>query len=186
MVIKVIAIVGMSGTGKSTVVDYLTERGYPKVYFGGVIVDEARRRFGPSASQAQERLVREELRAQEGKGAVAARIIPKIEALLKTHEVVVADGLYSWSEYRIFKEKYGNQAVVIAITSSRQTRHQRLSTRPERPLTPEEANTRDYAEVEFLEKGGPIANADYTICNDGTPDELFTKFSALLQQLDLA
>ena len=33
--VKIIAVVGMSGSGKSVAVDYLTEKGYPKVYLGG-------------------------------------------------------------------------------------------------------------------------------------------------------
>ena len=37
--IKLVAIVGMCGSGKSTAVDYLTERNVPKVYFGGVILN---------------------------------------------------------------------------------------------------------------------------------------------------
>ena len=35
---KIIAFVGMPGAGKSSAVDYLTKKGYPKVYFGGVIL----------------------------------------------------------------------------------------------------------------------------------------------------
>ena len=35
-----------------------------------------------------------------------------------------------------------------------------------RPLTGSEARTRDYAEIENLHKGGPIAIADYLIVND--------------------
>ena len=34
--IKILAIVGMSGSGKSVAVDYLTGKGYPKVYFGAI------------------------------------------------------------------------------------------------------------------------------------------------------
>ena len=42
--VKILAIVGMSGSGKSVVVDYLTEKGYPKVYFGGMIYKEMEKR----------------------------------------------------------------------------------------------------------------------------------------------
>ena len=38
--VKILAIVGMSGSGKSVAVDYLTAKGYPKVYFGGMIYKE--------------------------------------------------------------------------------------------------------------------------------------------------
>jgi dephospho-CoA kinase len=178
---KILVIVGMAGAGKSSCVDYIAAKDIPKVYFGGVIVDETKRRFG-EVTQEKERLVREELRAKEGKGAVAARIIPQIKELLKTHNHVIADGLYSWTEYRIFKDTFGDDALVIAVTAPRATRHARLLHRPVRPLTTEEAQTRDYAEIEFLEKGGPIANADYTINNDGSTETLFKDLEAVLQK----
>ena len=42
--VKILAIVGMSGSGKSVAVDYLTDQGYPKVYFGGMIYKEMEKR----------------------------------------------------------------------------------------------------------------------------------------------
>ena len=36
-----------------------------------------------------------------------------------------------------------------------------------RKLTKEEAAKRDYAEIENIEKGGPIAMADFTFINEG-------------------
>ena len=38
--VKILAVVGMSGSGKSVVIDQLTEKGYPKIYFGGMILKE--------------------------------------------------------------------------------------------------------------------------------------------------
>ena len=35
--LKIVAVVGMSGSGNSVEVDYLTRQGVPKVYFGGMI-----------------------------------------------------------------------------------------------------------------------------------------------------
>ncbi|KKU70706.1 MAG: hypothetical protein UX96_C0039G0001, partial [Candidatus Wolfebacteria bacterium GW2011_GWB1_47_243] len=38
---KIIAIIGLSGAGKTEVVEYIIERyGWPKVYFGEVTFDE--------------------------------------------------------------------------------------------------------------------------------------------------
>ncbi len=179
---KILVLVGMPGAGKSTCVDYLTAQGVPSVYFGGVVVDETRRRFG-KVNETLEKQVREELRATEGKGAVATRIIAKIEGLVaEGHNSVVADGLYSWTEYKIFKERWGDQAIIVAISAPRHLRHARLANRPVRPFTEEEVTAREYAEIENLEKGGPIANADYTLLNAGTPEDLLRQLQTVLTQ----
>jgi len=182
---KILVLVGMPGAGKSTCVDYLTAKNIPSVYFGGVVVDETRHRFG-KVNEELEKQVREELRRKEGKGAVAKRIITKIEALLDSgHKVIVADGLYSWTEYKIFKERWGDNAVIIAIAATRKVRHQRLANRPVRPFTEEEVCAREYAEIEGIEKGGPIANADYTLVNNATPADLLRQFDTVLQELKI-
>jgi dephospho-CoA kinase len=51
------------------------------------------------------------------------------------------------------------------------------------PSTFAEAEQRDYAEIENVEKGGPIAIADYTIVNDGTRKGLFLAMDKLLSTL---
>lgn len=180
---KVIVLVGMPGAGKSFCVDHLLKRGYPNAYFGGITVDEVKRR-GLDVNEANERLVREELRRIEGPGVMAHRIIQKLEKLFQEgHAIVVADGLYSWTEYKIFKEKYGDDAIIIAITAPRNLRHKRLANRPIRPLTNEQVTAREYAEIENIEKGGPIANADYTIVNDGTAEDLLAKLDQVLKDV---
>lgn len=169
---RVICFVGMPGAGKSVCVDYLKRNGLPSAYFGGITLDEIKKR-GLELSPASEKFVREDIRAKEGKGAYAVRIIKQVEELFEQgHDYVVVDGLYSWTEYKIFKESFGDNAVMIAIVSPRQVRHERLTKREYRPLTEDEANERDYAEIENLEKGGPIANADYFLANDANVEEL--------------
>ena len=37
--VKIVAFVGLTGSGKSSAVEYLSAKGYPKVYFGGVVLD---------------------------------------------------------------------------------------------------------------------------------------------------
>ena len=183
--VKVIALVGMPGAGKSYCVEYLAKHGLPNVYFGGVIVDEVKRR-GLEVNETNERTVREELRRNEGLGVVASRIIPKIEQLAADgHSTVVADGLYSWTEYKILKERFGDNMLVIAIAAPRATRHARLAKRPIRPLSDEDATKREYAEIENMEKGGPIANADYTLVNDDTPEMMLEQLDKILAKEQL-
>lgn len=182
---KVIVFVGMPGAGKSVCVEYLKNKGLPHVYFGGITIDEVKRR-GMEVNEASEKFVREDIRAKEGNGAYAVRIISQIEKLFdEGNEQIVVDGLYSWTEYKIFKEIFGDSAIIIAIATPTKVRHQRLANRPVRPLTESEATARDYAEIEHLEKGGPIANADYFLANENSVDELEADLARLLPKIGI-
>lgn len=183
----ILTFVGMPGAGKSSCIDYVTSRHKnlpPVLYFGGITIDEVTRR-GLEINEKNERLVREDMRAQEGRASHAKRISAKIdEYITEGHTRMVADGLYSWSEYTFFKEKYGDAAVIVAVTAPRVLRHDRLKNRPVRPLTEEQITSREYAEIENLEKGGPIANADYTLLNKTTPEDLYKQIDNLLNEID--
>jgi dephospho-CoA kinase len=176
----IIATVGMCGSGKSVAGERLQQLGFARVYFGGLTIDEVKRR-GLAVNEANERAVREELRRTHGMGAFAVLSLPQIEALRQSGKRVLIDGLYSFSEYKILREKYGEGLLVIAVFTPRVVRYERLARRTERPLTQTEAVSRDYAEIENIEKGGPIALADYTIVNDGSPEDLIRRLEAVLR-----
>jgi len=182
--VKILAFVGLAGSGKTVAVDYLTEKGFPKVYFGGIILDEVKRR-GLELTQENEQPIREELRAKEGKDFVAKRIVQQIHDLIAAGQHrIVADGLYSWTEYKVLKHEFPGELSVVAIVTPRQLRHRRLAQRPVRPLTQAEADQRDWAEIENIEKGGPIAIADHYIINDGDMEKLHAQIDAELQEIN--
>jgi len=166
---QLIAIVGLTGSGKSEVTKAFVERDYQLVYFGGVTMAELKKR-GLEANEINERAVREQLRAELGMSAYAQLNAPNIKELLDKGSVVI-DGLYSWEEYTFLKELFANLKVV-AVYAPPQIRYQRLAKRAVRPLTTEEAASRDYSEIEKLHKAGPIAMADQTFINIGSSDEL--------------
>jgi len=182
---KVLVFVGMPGSGKSVCVEYLKAKGLATAYFGGITLEEMQRR-GLEVNENNEKAVREDIRAQEGTGAYAHRIIRQLEQFFADGERhVVADGLYSWTEYKIFKEKFGDEAVIIAVVSPRALRHERLASRPVRPLSEADATARDYAEIENIEKGGPIANADYFLNNVETVEVLTDGLQNLLHEIGI-
>jgi len=181
---KIIAFVGLPGAGKSVAVDYITEKGYPKVYFGGVIL-EAMTEAGLEHTQENEKPFREEIRVREGKDFVVNRIITQLHGLIAAGQHrIVADGLYSWTEYKVLKREFPGELSVVAIVAPKRLRHRRLLTRPIRPLTQTEADQRDWAEIENLEKGGPIAIADHYIINDGDLDNVYKQIDKVLEEIE--
>lgn len=177
--IKIIAFVGLAGAGKSSAIKHLTNQGYPKVYFGGVVLN-AMIEAGLDQTPKNEQHFREELRIREGKDFVVNNVIKQIHNLINTGQHrIVADGLYTWTEYKILKSEFPNGLSVVAVVAPRQVRHHRLSIRSVRPLTETAANQRDWAEIENLEKGGPIAIADYFLINDSG----LKKFNSQIDQV---
>ena len=179
---KAVAVVGMCGSGKSVLCSYFTELGGSSVYFGGVAVSQLKKN-GTPINEANERAIRESLRRELGMGAFAVILKDEIVDKLK-HSNVVLDGLYSWSEYVILKELLGDNLVVLAVVTNSGLRKQRLEGRTVRPLTAEQVDSRDVAEIENMEKGGPIAKADYYIINNGTSQQLRDQFQEFMQWFD--
>ncbi len=178
---KVVAIVGMAGSGKSEVARVFADSGFVRVRFGDVTDAEIKKR-GLPLNEKNERLVREQLRQEHGMAAYAKLNLSRINAAFKKSNVAL-DGLYSWEEYNFFKDRYSDDFKVIAVWASPKTRYARLAGRATRPLSPEEAAARDHSEIENTNKGGPIAMADYTIINESTLESLHQQVRKVLASL---
>jgi dephospho-CoA kinase len=183
---RILAFVGLTGSGKSEAVHYVTEKGYPKVYFGGVILG-AMKDEGIEWTETNEKEFREQIREREGKDFVVKRIIDEIHRLIAAGQhYIVADGLYTWTEYKALKHEFPGELTVVAVVAPKHLRHHRLTLRPVRPLTVEEASQRDWAEIENLEKGGPIAIADYFVHNHKDINYLEQQLDAILTDTGFA
>jgi len=167
---KVVSIVGMTGAGKSEVSRVFEENGFTRIRFGDVTDEEIAKR-GLELNEKNERYFRELLRKQHGMAAYARLNLPRIDSALK-HSDVVIDGLYSWEEYIFLKNRFGEDFSVVAVWASPRTRYARLTGRSNRGLALEEAVSRDRAEIENINKGGPIAMADFTIINESSLEDL--------------
>lgn len=179
---KIIAIVGMCGSGKSVACDFLEKKGFEKVYFGGVTLDKLKEE-GLEDTPENEKYMREKLRSELGMGAYAIVLLPKIKELAENHNVVL-DGLYSWDELKILKEEFGDKMSSIAIIVDRKIRYERLATRPIRPFNKEKANERDISEIENIAKAGPIAYADFYIDNNKTIQDFEIRLDKILQEIN--
>ena len=178
---KVVSVVGMAGSGKSEVARVFERNGFGRVRFGD-ITDEKIKEMGLELNEKNESYVRQQLRVEHGMAAYAKLNLPRIDALLKSSNVVV-DGLYSWEEYTLLKSRYGDDFHVVAVWTSPRVRYDRLAKRRIRPLTGKEADSRDIAEIEDSNKGGPIAMADFVIINESALEDLEMETKRVLAAL---
>lgn len=187
---SLVCLTGLTGSGKTTVAQQFIKAGFHYLRFGQITLDEVKRR-GLPPTEANERPIREELRQKYGMGAFALLNLPKIKKLLKQGPVL-GDGLYSFAEYKIFKQAFADNFICIAVYASPTLRYQRLSRRHlqtadkhyiYRPNTPENAQSRDYSEIENLDKGGTIAMADYTLLNTQDLQFLHRQTLSIIQQI---
>ena len=140
---KVVAVVGLCGTGKSEVVRLFAELAeFKTIHFGGAVLDEIRRR-GLAVTEESESLVRVELRAKFGMAAMAVLRMDEIKAALEIPFNVMIDGLYSYSELRLLQASLTSGPTTVAVHSRRDLRVSRLATRRYRPLSEQEMDARE-------------------------------------------
>lgn len=182
---KIIATVGMAGSGKTEIIKFLQAKyKWQNVYFGDATFDRMKEE-GLELNYENERTTREKIRKELGMGAYATLALPKIEKILEKDDIALVESLYSWDEYKILKEKFADNFLVIASYASPATRFKRLSQREnERPIKSiEEFNTRDYTEIEKTDKGGPIARADYTIVNESSLEDYHKTIENIINKI---
>jgi len=189
---KLICLVGMPGSGKTEVSNYLSKkRDFGYFRFGQPVLDKVKE-SGQTSSEKLEREIREGLRREYGMAALAILNEKTIEMLL-TKGHVLGDGLRSYEEYIYLKERFPESLKVIYVFTSPYIRYQRLTKRGERhgidknlkyrSFTLDEAVARDRAEIEGLHIGGTIAMADFTLLNTATKENLYTQIDKVLTEI---
>lgn len=178
---KILAIVGMAGSGKSEVAKFFKEKGFSLIRFGDE-TDTRVRELGLPLSEENERYYREKIRRELGMAAYATVAKPRIDQALKESSTVILDGLYSWEEYKYLVEQFP-YLLLICVFAEPEVRYRRLEKRTVRPLDKEEARERDFSEIENTNKGGPIALADYFIENNGTLEQLQVQVDKLVDRI---
>ncbi|MFC2044492.1 AAA family ATPase [Chloroflexota bacterium] len=178
---KVVSIVGMVGSGKTEVAKLFEQKGFARIRFGDVTDKEIRRRR-LKLDENNERYIRELLRQEHGMAAYAKLNLPIIDQTLKDSDVVI-DGVYSWEEYLFLKDYYADNFCVVAVWAPPKKRYARLTGRQDRRLTTAEATSRDRAEIENINKGGPIVMADFTIINESSFDDLAEETKRLIPKI---
>lgn len=167
---KVIAICGLPGSGKTTAIEAIEDLGVVAT-MGDVVRNEVKKRnLEPSGVNIGK--IAKELREEGGPAIIAKKCVDLIKS--KNKEVIFIDGVRSLSEINIFRKFW--KFPIIAIVIDEKIRFNRLfeRNRSDDPKSLEELNERDKREIDF---GLDIVleNADYVIHNNSTIKDLKNK-----------
>ena len=159
----VIGLAGMSGAGKSIVVNAAKERGYAVVVMGDVVRQEAKNRMLEPTPENIGKIMLE-LRQREGQAAIAKRCVSKIEAVKEPK--IVVDGIRSLNEVDEFKNHF-SRFNLVAVHASPETRFKRLyrRRRSDDPADWAVFQERDMRELS-VGLGNAIAMAEHMIVNE--------------------
>ncbi len=122
------------------------------------------------------------LRKEEGLSAIARRCVTKLRAL--NGGVAVVDGVRNIEEVHLFKEEFGDDFLLIYVQSSTKDRLARISARgraDDRLMDEKRLLIRDERELGWG-MGESIKNADLTIVNNGTINQLSKKVRKIIEE----
>jgi len=166
---RVIGTVGLPGSGKGEAAAVAEEEDVPVVTMGDVIRAECRDRGLDPAEHHGE--IARALREENGPAAIAERSVPLIEdaAGRADTDAVLVDGLRAPVELERFRERFGDEFTLVAITAPFDVRAERLGERgrDDSDVDREALRDREERELEFG-MGEVIDAADVTVDNTDT------------------
>ncbi len=178
---KIIAFVGMPGSGKSEAASIARRLNIPIVNMGDVVREEAARRNLPPTDENLGG-IGSALRREEGMDAIARRCVPRVRSLKS--RVVVVDGTRNIEEINHFKKQFGDDFKLVAIHTPFDLRFERIKKRfrSDDMCNIEELKKRDEREKGWgLDKA--IENADMTIENTHSLEEFQKEIEKALRTL---
>ncbi len=187
----ILIVVGLPGSGKSTVAEMLRDEGFSVIEFGDIWRELLKKTKMPLNDPRATREFTRKLREKYGKDIYARYALKKIKKNMKH---VVLMGLRSTYELDYLKKK-AKSIKIIAIRSPFETRFERLKKRakPEDPKNMTDfrwLNTREkrgFLPDKKEEKHGVVVvmgKADYIITNNGTKAALRKKLDSVLSKID--
>jgi adenylate kinase len=178
---SIIAIVGLSGSGKTETSDFFASKKIPVITFGKTVMEEVEKK-GLKQSEQTQKQVREDLRKKYGLEAMAVLNKEIIKKAFEKSPLVVIDGLYSWEEYTYLKKALPKAKVyLLALHTDKQLRYSRAEKRLDRPN--QYGEERDVNELIGINKAPPIAFADFLVKNNFSIEDLHDQLEEIYRNI---
>lgn len=183
---KIIAVVGMPGSGKSTMLDYMQSKGVSFFNMGDVVTKiEPEKRGITQISEQIEHSIRTELREKLGPAAIAIRTAEEVKNRYKGAKVVAIGGIHSPAELDHFKKEFGSDLFIVCIDCREATRLERLKKRGYRSLDEKAFWHREEWE-HSVGIDTVMSAANVHLSNEGDPASLIKQTEELMKKLKLA
>ncbi len=177
----IIAVVGLPGAGKTEASEFFANKDLPVISFGKVINDYIDKHKMDHTEQVHKK-VREDLRVEYGREALAVLNEKKIKKALEKNVIVVIDGMRSWEEYLYLKKQLPDVKVnIVALHADKSLRYQRIAKRKYRSELYGEK--RDIDELIGTNMGPTIAFADYLVKNNFSLPEFHDKLEEVYRAI---
>jgi len=175
---KVLAICGFPGSGKSTAIDTIRNLG-SLIIMGDIIRNEAKKRKLEPTSENLGKIAKE-LRLKYGSNIIAEKCVDLINK--QNNNIIFIDGLRSMVEVNVFRKHWKFPIIAIVLEEKRRFKRLFERARSDDPKSIDDLKDRDKREIEFgLEE--VLNNADYTIKNDSTKEDLKERIRKLVLDL---
>lgn len=175
---KILAIVGLPGSGKTTAIEAINDLGCI-VTMGDVVRNEAKRMdIEPSGSNLGK--IAQQLRKNEGPGIIAKKCVELIKK--KKDNIIIIDGIRSLAEVNVFRKFWKFPIIAVIVDEKKRLRRLFKRSRSDDPKNLEELKARDDRELNFgLDE--VLQEADYKIYNNSTIDDLKKKARDVVLQV---
>lgn len=178
----IIGLTGQLAAGKTTVAQYLANKYNGKVYgFSGPLRDIVDRLTLPQTRENMANLS-SVLRRQFGQDIILRAIMRDVQN--EPCQFILLEGMRRYGDFMAFKE-FPNFHL-IAVLADQKLRHQRLNQRCQNPddatKTLEQFKVDEQGEAE-QEIPRAIAEADFTIDNNGDLEDLYQQIETVYRQL---
>ena len=165
----VVGAVGLNGSGKDELIEYLHERyGLPMLSIGDLVRDMAARQ-GILPTRSNLHRLSQQAIEEYGADFFAKGAIARIEE--KTWDAVGITGIRTPADVRTFRERFGDDFVLVHVrVAESSTRFERLRKRGETrdPQSYERFLLQDQEEREMFQIEDAVEAADITIDNSGS------------------
>lgn len=175
---KVIAICGLPGSGKTTAIEAIEDLGII-VTMGDVVREEVKNRnLEPSGNNIGK--IAKELREKNGPAIIAEKCVELIKR--KNKKIIFIDGVRSISEVTVFRKYWTFPIIAIIVDEEKRFKHLFERNRSDDPKTLEDLKERDKREIEFgLDK--VLELAEYRIYNNSSIEDLKKKTRKIVLEI---